>query len=69
VLRCTDGTVVLAGQSHDHASDFAADVLAAQARRDGLAPPLPLSPAWVDRLLDLDPRRVVFAHDASVWEP
>jgi N-acyl homoserine lactone hydrolase len=69
VLRCTDGTVVLAGQSHDHTSDFAADVLAAQARRDGLAPPLPLSPDWIDRLLDLDPRRVLFAHDASVWEP
>jgi N-acyl homoserine lactone hydrolase len=69
VLSCTDGTVVLAGQSHDHTSDFAADVLAAQARRDGLPPPLPLSPAWIDRLLDLDPRRVLFAHDASVWEP
>lgn len=69
VLRCADGTVVLAGQSHDHASDFAADVLAVQARRDGVAPPLPMTPAWLDRLLDLDPRRVVFAHDASVWEP
>jgi N-acyl homoserine lactone hydrolase len=69
VLRCSDGTVVLAGQSHDHTSEFAADVLSAQARRDGVPPPLPLSPAWVDRLLDLDPRRVLFAHDASVWEP
>lgn len=69
VLRCADGTVVLAGQSHERASDFAADVLAVQARRDGVAPPLPLAPAWLDRLLDLDPRRVVFAHDASVWEP
>jgi glyoxylase-like metal-dependent hydrolase (beta-lactamase superfamily II) len=69
VVLCADGTVVLAGQSHDHTSDFAADVLAAQAQRDGLAPPLPLAPAWVDRLLDLDPRRVLFAHDASVWEP
>jgi hypothetical protein len=61
--------VVLAGQSHDHTSDFAADVLAVQARRDGLAPPLPVAPAWMERLLDLDPRRVLFAHDASVWEP
>ena len=31
VVRCDDGTVVLAGQSHDHASDFSADV----ARRAG----------------------------------
>jgi N-acyl homoserine lactone hydrolase len=69
VVRCSDGTVVLAGQSHDHTSDFAADVLAAQARRDKVALPLPIAPAWIDRLLDFDPRRVLFAHDASVWEP
>jgi N-acyl homoserine lactone hydrolase len=69
VVRCSDGTVVLAGQSHDHTSDFAADALSVQARRDGVAPPLPLSPAWMDRLLDLDPQRVLFAHDGSVWEP
>jgi N-acyl homoserine lactone hydrolase len=69
VVRCDDGTVVLAGQSHDYTSDFAADAMSVQARRDGIPPPLPLSPAWMDRLLDLDPRRVLFAHDASVWEP
>jgi glyoxylase-like metal-dependent hydrolase (beta-lactamase superfamily II) len=69
VVRCSDGTVVLAGQSHDHTSDFAADALAVQAVRDGLPPPLPLAPAWMERLLALDPRRVLFAHDASVWEP
>jgi N-acyl homoserine lactone hydrolase len=69
VVRCADGTVVLAGQSHDHTSDFAADALAVQAHRDGLPQPLPLAPAWMERLLDLDPRRVLFAHDASVWEP
>src|SRR5205085_11068008 len=28
VVRCSDGTVVLAGQSHDHASDFGADAMA-----------------------------------------
>jgi N-acyl homoserine lactone hydrolase len=68
-VRCDDGTVVLAGQSHDHASDFAADALAVQAGREGVAEPLPPAPAWMGRLLDLDPRRVLFAHDASVWEP
>ncbi len=69
VVRCEDGTVVLAGQSHEQASGFGADALAVQARRDGVRPPLPMSPAWMDRLLALDPRRVMFAHDASVWEP
>ncbi len=69
VVRCQDGTVILAGQSHERASDFAADAMAVAARRDGAAAPLPMTPAWMDRLLDLDPRRVLFAHDASVWEP
>ena len=69
VVRCDDGTVVLAGQSHEHASDFSADALAVHARRIGTAEPLPVAPAWMQRLLELDPRRVLFAHDAAVWEP
>ncbi|MFF5447247.1 N-acyl homoserine lactonase family protein [Streptomyces sp. NPDC012888] len=69
VLRQQDGTVVLAGQAHDFASDFAADHLARQARLDGVEPPLPGYRSWLDRLAELDPRRVLFAHDASVWEP
>lgn len=69
VVRCADGTVVLAGQSHDSASAFSADVLAVQAKRDGVAEPLPIAPEWMERLLDLDPARVMFAHDAAVWEP
>lgn len=68
-VRGRDGTVVVAGQSHDTASPFAADVLAARARRDGHAEPLPVPPAWLDRVLALDPARVVFAHDHSVWVP
>jgi N-acyl homoserine lactone hydrolase len=69
VVRGRDGTVVLAGQAHDQATAFAADQLAWRARRDGVAEPLPDPPAWMDRLLAFDPRRVVFAHDQSVWEP
>jgi N-acyl homoserine lactone hydrolase len=69
VVRCSDGTVVLAGQSHDQATAYAADQLAARARRDGVAEPLPSYPAWIDRLAKFDPRRVLFAHDHSVWEP
>jgi glyoxylase-like metal-dependent hydrolase (beta-lactamase superfamily II) len=69
VVECEDGSVVLAGQSHDTASAWTADVLAVRARALGHADPLPTAPEWVERLLAFDPRRVVFAHDAAVWEP
>jgi N-acyl homoserine lactone hydrolase len=67
-VRTADGTVVLAGQSHDQASAFTAD--AAAARWPG--PPaadLPTVPGWMTDVLALDPRRVLFAHDQAVWEP
>jgi N-acyl homoserine lactone hydrolase len=69
VVRCGDATVVLAGQSHETASDFAADVRALAARREGFDDPLPSTPVWLARLLELDPARVCFAHDGAVWEP
>ena len=62
VVRRPDGTVVVAGQSHDNATAFTSDVLGAAA---GVGDP----PPWITRLLDLDPRRVVFAHDNAVWTP
>lgn len=68
-LQCDDGTVVLAGQAHDSASDWSADVLAARAPSLGHEAPLPLSSAWMSRLLALDPKRVYFAHDSAVWMP
>ncbi len=67
--QCDDGSIVLAGQSHDTASAWSADALAAPARELGHADPLPAYPAWMPRLLEFDPRRVVFAHDAAVWIP
>jgi N-acyl homoserine lactone hydrolase len=69
VVRADDGTVVVAGQSHDTASAYSGDALAwraAQASRDATLPP---TPEWIDRLQRLDPRRVVFAHDHAVWTP
>ncbi len=68
VIRQPDGTVILAGQSHHFASGFAADHLARLAERDGAAAPLPPYHPWMARLLEFEPRRVLFAHDASVWE-
>lgn len=69
VVRRRDGTVVLAGQAHDFASQFAADESVRLAERDGVAPPLPGYRPWLRRLAEFDPRRVLFAHDCSVWEP
>ena len=69
VVRRPDGAVIVAGQSHDTATEYAADQLAWRAHRDGHGPPLPDIPAWLDVLQKLDPCRAYFAHDRSVWVP
>ncbi len=69
IVRRSDGTVVVAGQSHSSASDYGADVLAWRAGRDGHSADLPAVPGWIERIQQLDPARVLFAHDRSVWEP
>ena len=67
VVTRPDGTLVVAGQVFDTASGFTDAVSARRAAADGLRPPLPDYPQWLDRVLEFDPRRVVFAHDAAVW--
>ncbi|GAA2662136.1 N-acyl homoserine lactonase family protein [Paractinoplanes durhamensis] len=62
VVTRRDGTVIVAGQSHDNATLFTGDVLA---QRAGVGH----YPAWLHRILALDPRQVVFAHDNAVWTP
>jgi N-acyl homoserine lactone hydrolase len=62
VVSRRDGTVVVAGQSHDNATLFTGDVLS---QRAGVGH----HPVWIDRLLAFDPRQVVFAHDNAVWMP
>jgi N-acyl homoserine lactone hydrolase len=69
VVVCADGSVVLAGQSHDTASAWSADALTVSAATLGHGEPLPVAPPWMERLLAFDPKRVLFAHDAAVWEP
>jgi len=69
VVECDDGSLVLAGQAHDSASQWSADALAERAAALGHEPPLPTSSAWMRRILGFDPKRVVFAHDAAVWVP
>jgi glyoxylase-like metal-dependent hydrolase (beta-lactamase superfamily II) len=69
IVRQPDGAVIVAGQSHDTASQYAADQLAWRAQRDGHSQPLPAIPHWIDALQQFDPRLVYFAHDRSVWHP
>lgn len=69
VIRCDDGTVILAGQSHDSASAYAADLRAVLAGTDIDHDERPPVANWVERLQQFDPRRIVFAHDLSVVEP
>ncbi|QGV81591.1 N-acyl homoserine lactonase family protein [Streptomyces ficellus] len=57
------GTVVLAGQAYDCASQYASDEMA----RAAGCPDVPV-PEWLERLAAFGPRRVLFAHDRSVWE-
>jgi N-acyl homoserine lactone hydrolase len=69
IVRRPDGAVIIAGQSHDTATQYGADQLACRARRDGHDHPLPEIPNWIESLEQLDPRIVYFAHDRSVWIP
>jgi N-acyl homoserine lactone hydrolase len=66
-VRADDGTVVVAGQSHDTA--YSGDALAGRAAQASHDAALPPTPEWIDRLQPLDPRRVVFAHDHAVGTP
>jgi len=68
-VRCADGTVVLAGQDHDTAFAYGSDQLAWRARQNGTLDDTITYPSWIGRLQEMDPRRVVFAHDFAVWEP
>jgi glyoxylase-like metal-dependent hydrolase (beta-lactamase superfamily II) len=69
IVRRADGAVILAGQSHDTASEYAADRLSWRAQHDTHGRPLPEGPVWMERLQDFDPRVVYFAHDHSIWVP
>jgi len=67
IVRRPDGVVIVAGQSHDTATQYAADQLAWRAHRDAHGEPLPDIPNWISALQQLNPRMVYFAHDRSVW--
>jgi N-acyl homoserine lactone hydrolase len=67
LVRTSRGTVLLAGQAFDSASDygrarFSLDVGPAESGAAG-----PATPAWLAELGSLDVRRVLFAHDLVSW--
>jgi N-acyl homoserine lactone hydrolase len=69
-VRSSDGTVILAGQAHNTAFDYGADQLAWRARQEGRVEAAALGyRSWIERFQQLDPSRIVFAHDYAVWEP
>jgi N-acyl homoserine lactone hydrolase len=69
VVRAGDGTVVIAGQTHDTATSFSSELLGLQAEQDGHRPGVTAPSSWLERLRRLDPAQVVFAHDHAVWMP
>ena len=69
IVRRPDGAVIVAGQSHDTATQYAADQLAWRAHRDAHAHPLPGIPDWIDALQQLDPRMVYFARPLRLDPP
>ena len=69
-VRTDDGTVVLAGQATDTAFDYASNQLAWRAQSERRISDLEVTYSpWIERLQQFDPKRVVFAHDRTVWEP
>jgi len=79
VVCAHDGTLFVAGQAMDFstttpgpvggcASAYASAHLARRATHE-LGRPLAPWPDWLDRIEQLDPARVVFAHDGAIFEP
>ena len=62
------GRLILAGQVFRDASGFARALTAHRLTQEGYADP-PSYPAWLPRILALEPYRVAFGHDLAVWQP
>lgn len=67
LVETEEGRVLLAGQAFNSASDYARAQYAWRLERSGSDEEVSY-PEWVRRVQELDPARVLFAHDVSVWE-
>jgi len=68
LVQTDAGTVVLLGQAMPSATDFASAVYAVRLQGEG-SDQVPPYPEWLPGLLEVDPRRVMLAHDLAVWHP
>lgn len=66
VVETTQGRVILAGQAQNFATEHAISRYARALKLRG--EPHADYPGWVDRFAELDPWRVLFAHDLAIWE-
>jgi glyoxylase-like metal-dependent hydrolase (beta-lactamase superfamily II) len=66
VVETKQGRIVLAGQAQNFISEYAIAHYARDLARRG--EPHADYPAWMDRFAELDPWRVLFAHDLAIWE-
>jgi N-acyl homoserine lactone hydrolase len=67
VVHTDRGPVVLAGQACDSTSDYGRAHFAWRLEADGSDEAVTY-PAWIGRIMEFDPWRVLFAHDVTVWE-
>jgi glyoxylase-like metal-dependent hydrolase (beta-lactamase superfamily II) len=69
-IRAAEGTLVLAGQAFDTASEYSAAYLNLSVSTGGVTngaiPDLPY-PDWLPHLQSFQPSAVVFAHDLPMW--
>lgn len=68
VVDTREGRIVLAGQAFRGASDYARAVFASEVAAAGERVEIDIPP-WVRTIQeDIDPVRILFAHDLAVWE-
>jgi len=66
VVDTSQGRVVLAGQAVNGATDFARAHFAQSLRDEGSDEEIAV-PTWIERIRELDPVEVLFAHDTASW--
>jgi N-acyl homoserine lactone hydrolase len=67
VVDTDAGRIVLCGQAMTEASDYSRARFAWEVR-DADPSEAELYPTWLDGLQDWEPQRVLFAHDAAIWD-
>ncbi|TMK85092.1 MAG: N-acyl homoserine lactonase family protein [Actinobacteria bacterium] len=68
LVETREGRVLIAGQAMNDAAEYGRAEFAGRIRRSGNEE-APEPPDRIDRIHELLPRRVFFAHDPAVWEP